>query len=180
MITPVTPLSPRAIERGVVRVTLSFSLLVVAYFVLPLDWLADVPAIVTLPLALVVFALLLLYQVRAIIAAPYPGMQALEALGVLAPLFLLIFSATYYVMGQKDPSSLSEDLSRLDALYFTLTTFATVGFGDVTAVTPQSRVVVSIQMFLDLIVLGAGIKVILGAVRRGRERERPSTEELDD
>jgi voltage-gated potassium channel Kch len=107
-------------------------------------------------------------------------MQALEALGVLAPLFLLIFSATYYVMGQKDPSSLSEDLSRLDALYFTLTTFATVGFGDVTAVTPQSRVVVSIQMFLDLIVLGAGIKVILGAVRRGRERERPSTEELDD
>ena len=48
----------------------------------------------------------------------------------------------YYVMGQNDASTFSEDLSRSDALYFTITTFATVGFGDITPKGETARLVV--------------------------------------
>jgi voltage-gated potassium channel len=42
-----------------------------------------------------------------------------------------------------------------------------------TAKTDTARLVVTAQMIADLIVLGIGIKVILGAVTRGR-RQRPT------
>ena len=68
----------------------------------------------------------------------------------------------------------TEALSRSDALYFTITVFATVGFGDISAQDEVARLVVSSQMLLDLIVLGLGIQVILGAVERGQ-----ATQELN-
>ena len=47
-------------------------------------------------------------------------------------------------------SAFSEPLSRTDALYFTTSTFATVGFGDITPVSQLARGVVSVQMIADL------------------------------
>ena len=40
---------------------------------------------------------------------------------------------------------------------------ATVGFGDITAKTGAARLVVTGQMSTDLIILGLGARVILGA-----------------
>jgi voltage-gated potassium channel len=45
-----------------------------------------------------------------------------------------------------------------------------VGFGDITAKSETARVVLTIQMLADLALLGAGLRVLLGAVQRGRER----------
>ena len=52
--------------------------------------------------------------------------------------------------------------------------FATVGFGDITAKTEVARLVVTVQMMIDLVILGLGARVILGAVTRGRERRTGS------
>ena len=60
-------------------------------------------------------------------------------------------------------------LTRTDSLYFTVTVFATVGFGDITATSQTGRLLVTAQMILDLIVLGLGIRVFLGAVQRGQQ-----------
>ena len=49
-----------------------------------------------------------------------------------------------------------EDLSRTDALYFTVTVFSTVGFGDISPTSESARLVVSGQMILDLFILGFG------------------------
>jgi hypothetical protein len=62
-------------------------------------------------------------------------------------------------------------MSRTDALYFTVTTFATVGFGDITARSQGARIIVILQMLADLLVLGFGVKVLLGAVQTGRQRQ---------
>ena len=51
-----------------------------------------------------------------------------------------------------------------------MTVFSTVGFGDITAKSETARVVLIIQMLADLALLGAGIRVLLSAVQRGRER----------
>src|SRR5208282_4777456 len=60
-------------------------------------------------------------------------------------------------------------LTRTDSLYFTVTTFSTVGFGDITATSQAARLVVTVQMILDLLVLGLGIRVFIGAVQLARE-----------
>jgi hypothetical protein len=164
----------RAFLVGAAHVVLSTALLLLAYFLLPLDGLRDVPPLVSVPVALVLFFGLTAYEIRGILRATYPGIRALEALGVLVPVFLLMFSAIYYVMELRQPSAFGAKLTRVDALYFTMTVFATVGFGDISAKTQNARIVVTIQMFTDLIVLGAGLKVIMGAVQRRRDR-RPTS-----
>jgi amino acid transporter len=103
--------------------------------------------------------------------SPNPAIRAIEGIAGTAPLFVLLFAATYFVMARADPARFSiPDLSRTNALYFTVTIFATVGFGDITATTETSRIVVTVQMVLDLIVLGLGVRAFVGAVRLGRER----------
>ena len=54
-------------------------------------------------------------------------------------------------------------------LYFTVTVFATVGFGDINATSQTARVLVMVQMILDLIVLGLGIRIFAGAIQAGRQ-----------
>ena len=51
-----------------------------------------------------------------------------------------------------------------------MTVFTTVGFGDITARSEAARIVLIVQMLADLVLLGAGVRVLLGAVQRGRER----------
>ena len=98
----------------------------------------------------------------------YPGLRAAGALGVILPLFLVLFASTYFVMERASAASFTEPLTRTDALYFTVTVFSTVGFGDITARSETARVVLIVQMLADLAFLGAGIRVLLGAVQRGR------------
>jgi hypothetical protein len=62
-------------------------------------------------------------------------------------------------------------MNRTDALYFTVTTFATVGFGDITATSQIARLMVTVQMVLDLLILGFGLRAFLGAVQMGRQRQ---------
>ena len=56
-------------------------------------------------------------------------------------------------------------------MYFTVTVFATVGFGDITAVTETARGVVIVQMLLGLVLVGVIARVIFGAVQEGRRRQ---------
>ena len=52
-----------------------------------------------------------------------------------------------------------------------MTTFATVGYGDITPRTELARVLVTVQMLVGLIAVGVIAKVVLGAVRVARERQ---------
>jgi voltage-gated potassium channel len=54
-------------------------------------------------------------------------------------------------------------------LYFTVTVFSTVGFGDIFPASEAARLLVTAQMILNLIVLGLGVRLIVGAAQRARE-----------
>ena len=71
----------------------------------------------------------MVWEVRAIAGARYPGLRAAEALGLILPLFLVLFAAAYFVMERVPAASFTEPLTRTDALYFAVTVFSTVGFG---------------------------------------------------
>jgi hypothetical protein len=76
----------------------------------------------------------------------------------------------YFLLEFHGHRSFSQPLTRTDALYFTVTTFSTTGYGDITAKSQTARLLVTFQMLADLVVLGFGVKVLLGAVQTGRRR----------
>jgi len=164
---------PGRIVRSFLRAAGSSAVLVTIYYLLPLDHSVQWLAVMMLTIGLAVLIGLVAYQVRAISGSRYPGLRALEALAVTVPLFLLLFASTYMVMAALAARSFSQPLNHTDALYFTVTVFATVGFGDITATAAVARLVVTGQMIIDLVILGLGARVILGAVSRGRQR-RPA------
>ncbi len=97
-------------------------------------------------------------------------MKAFEALGLIVPFYLLLFASTYFVMERASAASFTQPLTRTDALYFSVTVFSTVGFGDIAPKSEAARVLLTVQMLGDLALLGAGARVLLGAVRRGQQR----------
>ena len=145
--------------------------MVVLYFLLPLEQRSDAFLVFELTIGITVFLVTSTWQVVAIIRSDYPGIRAIQALAVTTPLFLLLFAATYFIMSVDDPETFTEPLSRSDALYFTVTVFSTVGFGDIVPRQEGARLLVTAQMLLDLVILGLGIQVILGAVKRGKAND---------
>ncbi len=145
--------------------------LVVIYYLLPLDRTSIGVAVGILAFGLVALVGLVAFQVRSILNAKYPALRAVGALATSVPLFLLLFAGTYFVMGGISEANFSEPLTRTDALYFTVTVFATVGFGDIVATTEGARVVVMGQMVAGIVTIGLGARVIVDAVKRGQQRQ---------
>jgi voltage-gated potassium channel len=145
--------------------------LVAIYYLIPLDPSSIGVTVVQLAIGLLVLVGLVVYQVRSIVKATYPALRAVGALATSVPLFLLLFAGTYYVMGGISEANFSEPLTRTDALYFTVTVFSTVGFGDITATTESTRILVMGQMVAGVVIIGLGARVIVDAVKRGQRRQ---------
>jgi len=156
------------------RLTISITLLLAAYYLIPTrngpeD--SDVPWLI---LELFVFGAVVGVQVPAIVKAKYPVLRAVEALGVTIVLFLLIFSRLYLSSSLDDPAVFTQPLDNTTALYFTVTVFATVGFGDIVATTTGMKLLVTVQMLLNLAVLGLVIRLLGSTAQRAvAKRNRP-------
>ncbi|MFE2210430.1 potassium channel family protein [Streptomyces canus] len=161
----------RAAIVVVARAVLIATGLVTAYYLLPLDerGTAGVSALLACGSAAVL--LMFWWEVRAIMRSPHPRLRAVEALAATLPLFLVLFASGYYVLEHLTPGSFSEPLTRTDALYFALTTFSTVGFGDITARSQAGRVLTMVQMAGGLLLVGVAARVLAGAVQMGLRRQ---------
>lgn len=165
------------VAAGLARALGVTVVLVCLYLLAPLDVLGRKVAWgVTFTAVLLILAALAAFQVRAVLMSPNPAIRAIEGVATIVPPFVLLFATTYFVMSVSSPGEFSAALNREDALYFAVTVFVSVGFGDITATTTAARMVVTLQMVLDLIVLGAGVRVFVGAVTLGRERGAESTQ----
>jgi voltage-gated potassium channel len=159
-------MSRRRLAGTVLRIVLIVVFLFVAYGRMPIgDDLSENGIILELLLWLIFVIALLAWQVRATLRAPHPLLRAIESLATSLPLFILLFASAYFVMGQEQVAAFNEPLSRVDAVYFVMTVFATVGFGDIAPVSESARIVVTVQMVLDLILIGVIAKVLFGAVQ---------------
>ncbi|QUQ66215.1 potassium channel family protein [Kutzneria sp. CA-103260] len=158
----------RRVTLAALRPVLSVVALVTLYYVLPMNRPAGVGAFALLAAGLAAVVGVVVWQTRAILRSTRPVAQGVQALAVAIPLFLLVFASAYHLLATDVPGSFNQSLTRTDALYFAVTVFATVGFGDIVAVSQQARIVVTVQMVGDLLVLGVVLRVLLGAVQRRR------------
>jgi voltage-gated potassium channel len=100
------------VVRGLLRASLTATVLVVLYFTLPLTGSLDGSAAVRLVVGLLAFAAVVTWQIRAVLRSRYPGLRAVEALAAAIPLFLLVFAAAYLRMADADAGAFTEPLKR--------------------------------------------------------------------
>jgi hypothetical protein len=167
----------RLLVVALLRALLTAIVLVALYYLLPVDEELRLSSVLRMVMGLALFVAVLIWQIRKVVTSRHPGIRAIEALAVTVPLFLLLFAATYFLMSVHGSGTFSQEhLTRTDTLYFAVTIFSTVGFGDISATSQSARLVVTFQMLLDLVILGVGINAFVSAARLGRKRQTAAEE----
>jgi voltage-gated potassium channel len=157
----------RLITISVLRTSVSVALLLIIYAVFPIEPLASTETVTRLLIALGILALVIGLQLQAIMSANYPQLRAIEAVVVAVTVFIVLFALLYVGLAEANPANFTRSLDRISAFYFTVTILSTVGFGDIAADTDLARLVVTVQMLLDLTLLAIVVRVFFGAARSG-------------
>ena len=166
--------SPRELAVTLLRVFVTVVGLFVIYFAFPLSDRENAAiGLVSVMAALTVFALIFWRQLRRIRSAEFPLLRAAEAIVVVATLFIILMASIATAFSTSDSSNYSEPLSRLDAVYFTVTTLATVGFGDITPTAPVTRAFTTFQIVLGVGLLGAGLRSLVNVAQQVAQTRSP-------
>jgi voltage-gated potassium channel len=165
---PNEPPSFGTILRATLRVVAILALLLVGYALLPGTEETSWGRILTFSIVLVARVVLMVYETRSILRSRYPAMRAVEGLVTVLGLFLVVFSVVYLSMSHASGQTFNTPLDHVRALYFTVVVFGTVGFGDIVAKTDGARLVVTVQILLDLLLIGLFVRLVLGAVQKWR------------
>jgi voltage-gated potassium channel len=155
----------RAIFRCGATIVLSWAIVVGAFYVLPIGHESGLRAFLRLGLDIALVGAVFAWQIRRISLAELPELRAVEALGIVVVVFLVLFSGVYLAMSHDAAGTFTKSLDHTRALYLTITIFSTVGFGDITPNTDTARLVVSTQMLLDFVIIGAAVRIIFNAAR---------------
>ncbi|WP_440581858.1 potassium channel family protein [Streptomyces flavofungini] len=90
-------------------------------------------------------------------------------------LTVLLFSSAYYVLAQRT-HEFSGLRTRLDALYFTVVTLTTIGYGDISPRGQTARALTLLQIVYGLIFLTAGATALTRQIRVNlMRRARPAS-----
>jgi voltage-gated potassium channel len=150
------------------RLCVVVGILIAAYALAPWDRWHSLSVAWQLAIWFLVLATAVAWQIRAVMRSTRPWLQAIEGAALSVTLLLLPLAATYAGMSQASPANFTQPLGRVDALYFTVTVFATVGFGDIAPVGAAARILVTVQMLADLVLIGVIVKVLVGTAQRRR------------
>lgn len=116
------------------------------------------------------YVTLTLWAVMRLQRSPRPVQEGAILITVLATLIVLGYSWLYLAVVAADASSFNQPLTKASAVYFTVTVLATVGFGDIVAVSDSARLIVTSQMLLGITLLTLGIRLIMQSARLAAQR----------
>ncbi len=98
--------------------------------------------------------------------------------GLLSVLYIVVvfFALSYYLLERGDPDQFAGLTTRTDALYFSIVTLGTVGYGDVHPTGQEARIAAMVQIVFDLVVIGALFAIVssqiahrLSVIRAGHD-----------
>jgi hypothetical protein len=163
-------LDRRERTRRVARTTLTclaiIALTLTAYIMSPGRLTSSAEVVVRLIGELVLIAAAIVLAVRSIWRSDFPIMRAIETLTAVVSVLIVGFASVYLLASGNDPTAFNEPLDHTGALYFSLTTATTVGFGDINPTSNPARVVVMVQMITNVVVLGIVARLLISTARR--------------
>ncbi|OKK21873.1 hypothetical protein AMK16_00990 [Streptomyces sp. CB00455] len=157
------------------RALTTAGILVAGYYLLPFDSAVTVGPVLVFTGCIAGLVLLLAWQIHTIRLSPWPGLRAVEALAVSVPFVVLLFAVVYWLVDLGASGSFNEAMSRTDALYFSMTVFSTVGFGDIAPRSNTARLLTTGQMTVNILLIGVAARLMVSAVQEARrQRGRPA------
>ncbi len=160
----------RLIATSVARIVAVIALLLVAYYAAP--WAGgDTPdVVIRTVVVLAILVTVVVISARVVVRADHPFLRAMEMVIVVVALATVSFASIYVIMSTHTDAVFSEPLGRTDALYFSLTTSTTVGYGDIHAKSEGARIVVMVHMVTNVVVVGVAARLLVNIARREVER----------
>jgi voltage-gated potassium channel len=132
----------------------------VAYYAFPVDW-EDSAAVVAVSLVLTLGGVGLVGRMTVKeLENVRRGEETLsaQALTMLLVLLVMSFSLAFFLVDLMSPDQIVDLGSKTDALYFTLSTMATVGYGDIHAEGQLARAMVCGLIVFDVAVVAALVR----------------------
>ncbi|BAJ29334.1 MULTISPECIES: potassium channel family protein [Kitasatospora] len=140
-------------------------LLLVLYFTVPLGWFGPHHPAVSwsaFGVLLTVLGIGLLREVRLQVLGQ--SRHPVPRILILLCSALVVFATAYLAMS-RDPGELDGLTTKVDALYFTVITMATVGYGDIHPSGQAARVVVMLQLLYTVVFLTTGVTALTRQVK---------------
>lgn len=156
----------RCVGTTVLRCTAMLGLMLAAYVTAPGRLTASSGTFVRVVVELILIATAILLAVRSVWRAKFPVLRAIETLTVVISVVIVGFASVYLLTSGNDVNAFNEPLDHTGALYFSMTTSTTVGFGDINPVSDAARIVVMIHMLTNVVVVGVVARVLLGTAKR--------------
>ena len=91
--------------------------------------------------------------------------EDIHTLVMLLVLVAMVFALGFFVLQEHSPGQVSGLSTRTDALYFTISTLTTVGFGDIHAEGQLARGLVILQLVFNAVFVGALVSTVVGTIR---------------
>jgi hypothetical protein len=156
-------------EPGPVRIGILVAevvALVAAYFLVPLE---GSPAfrLLCYVVGLGLVVLVIGRQMRRHFASRDNDIR-IDSLALAIVLTVLLFALTYYTLSTIRSGQFDELTTRVDALYYSLTVATTTGFGDVSAQSQLARVLVSVQLVFNMLIVATAVPLLTRTVRERR------------
>ncbi|MBA2955107.1 two pore domain potassium channel family protein [Nocardioides sp. MAH-18] len=151
--------------RRWLRLGVGLGLMGVLYFVLPLTSDPNRSEVVRLCLGLVVMALLAVLVIWQVRLQMVDDTRHVDGLVLALALSIVVFALIFYTIADRSPAQIPELHTKLDALYFTLTTLMTIGYGDIHAAGQFARGVVIVQIFFNVAIIATAATAINRRIR---------------
>jgi len=142
------------------------ALLVFAYYLAPFENAGYSHVALRIVGALVVVLGAAAIALAGILKSDFPIIRAFEAISTFIVVTLLAFASTFALMSSNEPLAFSEPLDHTAALYFTMTTATTIGYGDIAPRTDGARIAVMIQMITNVLIVGVGLRLMINTAKR--------------
>jgi voltage-gated potassium channel len=156
--------------RRVLHSAGSLAAVLAVYYALPVgedrSAHAQALAVAVLALGTVVLGWLIARQARRQLLTHDDTAVRIQSLVTLAYLVVVLFALGYFALARADAGEFSDLETKTDALYFTMSTLATVGYGDVHATGQLARGLVTLQIAFNLVFVAALASMVGDQLRR--------------
>jgi voltage-gated potassium channel len=147
------------------HLALILAAVVAVYFVVPVSPDLQRNTLIRVVVAILVLALMAAGVVRQLRQHIDDTDRRVDGLLVSIAVVVVIFSLCFFTLEQRDPSQFRGMETRIDALYFTVATAATVGYGDVHAAGQAARAMVLVQMGFNVVFIGTAVALLSSRIR---------------